>query len=486
MSALRPLTFRARLTLRWTCAIAVLLGAANVSIYAVAGVYLHRWLDGNVRTLAATEAASSTDGLDDVHLHDAPFSQLQADAYAEKVVQIFDARGTVVLQSASLDGTLPLITGETVAAAIAQQAPLVSVTVRGRPVRMAVLRADRDGRPFAVAVGLFADDVEAGLSSLAVVLATVWTVCVVFTALIGYRLAARALAPIAGITERAASIARGNFDARLEPPPVNDEVGRMSELLNSMLDRLQAAVDANRRFASDASHELRTPLTAMMGEIDVTLRHPRTSDEYLEALRSVQQRLGGMARLAEDLILLARTQEGTRDLVRREVSLAGLVQAAFERVRHAAVARGIELRDETAAGLVVYGDPSLLERVFDNVVANAVHYNRDGGEVVVRAAMPPRSGDAWATSDVCVEITDTGMGIPAEERERIFDRFYRVDRSRARRTGGNGLGLAIAREVVALHGGTLRVGSSSEAGTTIRVDLPGGPTVVGGDHDMDS
>lgn len=479
MSALRPLTFRARLTLRWTCAIAVLIGAANVAIYLASDMYLRRWLDGNVRTLAATEAASSTDGVADVHLHDAPFSQLQADAYAEKVVQIFDSSGVVVLESASLDGVPPLVDATAVAGALAGQAPMVSASVHGRAVRMAVLRADRDGRPFAVAVGLFADDVDAGLSSLAAVLGGAWLVSVAFTALIGYRLAARALAPIASITERAASIARGNFDARLEPPPVHDEVGRMSELLNSMLERLQAAVEANRRFASDASHELRTPLTAMMGEIDVTLRHPRPSDEYLEALRRVQHRLSGLARMAEDLILLARTQEGTRDLVRREVALAGLIESAFERVRGAAGERTIDLRDLTPRGLVLYGDPALLERVFNNVVSNAVHYNRDGGNVVARATVMSPGDDTWSVPEVHVEIADTGVGIPSEERERVFDRFYRVDRSRARQTGGNGLGLAIAKEVVALHGGSLYVAESSESGTTIRIDLPGGSSPTG-------
>ncbi|ODS53082.1 MAG: hypothetical protein ABS36_14150 [Acidobacteria bacterium SCN 69-37] len=470
----RPVTFRARLTLRWTLAVGVLLGVANLAIYATARVSLHRWLDGHVRTLAATEAASSTDGLEDVHLHEKPFGQFDAGAFTEKLVQIFDAQGRLVLQSSGLEGLPGLIDAGHIAAALDGRAPMVSTDVQGRPLRIAVLRAMRDDRPFAVAVGLFADDVEEGLSRLAVILVTVWGISLIATATIGAGLAGRALAPVARITERAAWIARGNFDARLDAPVAHDEVGRMTLLLNSMLERLQAAVEANRRFAADASHELRAPLTAMAGELDVALRHPREAAAYRETIAHVRRRLDALTRLTGDLILLVRTQEGTRDLVRHAIDLSPLVAETFQRHADEASARQVRLSQVGIEAVRVYAEPGLFARVLDNVVANAVLYNRDGGEVVVTATVeePPEDG-SWTAPTAVIRVTDTGTGIPADQRERVFDRFYRLDQSRARRTGGSGLGLAICREVLALHGGGIEVEHSSPDGTTIAIRVAG-------------
>jgi signal transduction histidine kinase len=409
----------------------------------------------------------------DVHLHEAPFAQLDGGAFTEKFVQIFDRDGRLVLQSTALDGFPPLIAPETVQQAFAGRAPIVSVSVQGRPGRAAVLTAQREGRAYAVAVGLFADDIEQGLAFLAWLLGAVWVAGLAATAAIGYVLASRALAPVERITERAAWIAQGNFAARLDDPRVLDEVGRMTVLLNSMLDRLQAAVEANRRFASDASHELRGPLTAMAGELDVALRYPRSAESYEETLRHVRGRLAALTKLAEDLILLVRAQEGTRDVTLREVPLAPLVDDAFHRLESAARARGVTLRHEGLEGIQVYADPALFARVIDNVLANAVHYNRENGWVRVTASVEEPAAGTWASPIVQLLVHDTGTGIPPEERGRIFERFFRLDHSRARHTGGSGLGLAICREVLTLHGGTIEVGESSAAGTTVEIRIPG-------------
>ena len=318
MTAPAPLqSFRARLTLRWTLAVGVLLGLANVAVYAGASIYLHRWLDGHVRTIAATEAASSTDGTTDVHLHESTFTQLEAGGFTEKLVQIFDAEGRLVLQSSALGNGPPLISPAVVRQGLDGQAPLADAEVQGRRARLAVLTASREGRTYAVAVGLFADDVARGLAFLTWLLGGVWLVSVAGTAALGYLLASRALEPVARITERAAWIAQGHFDGRLDEPQIHDEVGRMTVLLNSMLDRLQRALDANRRFAADASHELRSPITAMAGELDVALRHPRTAESYRDTLVVVRRRLTALTELAGNLMLHGSSSNSALDLSAR-------------------------------------------------------------------------------------------------------------------------------------------------------------------------
>lgn len=468
-----PTSFRARLTLRWTLAAGVLIGLANVAIYAAAHTYVYRWLDHNVRTIGATEAASSTDGSEGVHLHERAFEQLTAGAFTEKFVQIYDRQHRLILASSALGPDTAVVPQGALEDAFAGHSPMLWVRIQARDARVVVLTETRDADAYAIAVGLFADDLQAGLASLAWLLLGVWLVSIAATSAIGASLASQALAPVARITDRAAWIARGNFDARLDLPLVQDELGRMTQLLNSMLGRLQHAVEANRRFAADASHELRGPLTAMAGELDVALRHPRTADRYAETLRHVRGRVASLTELTEDLIMLVRSQEGSRDVVLREVALSPLIADAFTRISPLADARGVRLQQDIPDGVHLYADPALITRVIDNVVANAVHYNRDGGEVRVSARVHEPDGDAWATPLVVLHVTDTGQGIPVDEQERIFTRFHRLDHSRARHTGGSGLGLAICREVLGLLGGSIRVARSDASGTTLEVRMPG-------------
>ena len=472
-------TFRARLTVRWTVGFGVLLALANLVIYAAAHAYLHRDLDANVRTVAATELASSTDRAD-IHLHELPTEALGHGEYADKFVQIFESDGRVRLSSQNVARQAALVSPDVVARALRGEAPVVDLEVEGRAARAAVLSVRKDGQSFAVLVGLYADAVEAQLARLAWLLTVVWAVGVGVTALLGYRLASAALAPVVAITRRAARIARGDFSARLDPPVVEDEVGQMSRSLNEVLDRLHAAVETNRRFAADASHELRGPITAMAGEIDVTLKHSRSAEEYREALSIVRERLSALTSLTEDLILLVRAQEGGRGVVLREVPLVPQLREAVARIAALARARAVRVDLQRVPDLVAYSDPRLLARVLDNVLANAVRYNRHGGRVTIGGEVEDAAPDEWKTGSVTLRIADTGAGIDPALQERVFERFYRVDQSRARHSGGSGLGLAICREVLAVLGGDIRIAASGPQGTTFEIRIPG--RAVGAGH----
>lgn len=465
------LSFRARLTMRWTAAFGGVLALASVAIYGGTRAFLVHDLDAQLRTLAATELASALDEYRGVHLHDFPAISLNGGEFAGKFVQLLDGDGRLLMQSAVLGTTPPLVAGARLRAARAGRAPVFPVAIDGRPGRLTALVTEKDGRTYIVAVGLFSDHVAATLRRLAWLLAAVAAAGLVLTAIAGFALATRALAPIAHITDRAAAIARGQFAARLDPPAVADEIGRMTTLLNEMLERMHGAVEANRRFAADASHELRTPLTAMLGEIDVTLKRERTAAEYRETLAVVRERLEEMRGLSENLMILVRAQEGQAPAV-TDVALAPLVAQSVDRLRALGRDRDVSVVVEPD-DVLVYADPGLLARVLDNLITNAIVHNRRGGRVEIAARCEEPAGDGWTSGTAVIEIRDTGPGIAEADRMRVFERFYRGDPSRSRRTGGAGLGLAIAREVVTLFGGSVAIARSSPDGTTIEVRLPG-------------
>lgn len=467
------LSFRARLTVRWVIGFGLVLALALAATYVGIRRSLYDDLDAQLRTLAGTELASAVDepGMG-IHLHELPDDTWTPSEYADKFVQLINDHGQVMMQSPVLGNHPALLTGDALRQALSGASLLVPVSVRGRPGRMTALRTAGPER-YLVIVGLFTETLQATLQRLRWLLGAVWLSSLALTAALGFTLASRALGPIRRITTQAAAIARGEFDARLDRAPLDDEIGRMTRLLNEMLDRLHGAIDANRRFAADASHELRSPLTAMLGELDVTLKRDRSPEDYRETLVGLRKHLVEMSGLTEDLMLLVRGQE-RQDTSVVEVFVRPLLEAVVNRATSAARAQGATLRLDMQADVLVYGEPRLLERVFDNLIRNAIQHSPDGGAVTISAALVPKGGPGeWVTDDVLVRVCDHGAGIPHDARERVFDRFYRVDPSRSRRTGGSGLGLAISRDIVHLFHGSIRVAETTGTGTTIEVRLPG-------------
>lgn len=469
---MRTLSFRARLTLRWTAAFGCVLALLCVGVYAGSRAFLYRDLDAQLRTLAGTELASATDGSSGVHFHEFPVEEVSG-TFAAKFAQLYDADGRLISQSTVLGNSPALVPQAAKRAAFSGRAPIFSVTAAGRPARLIVLTTRKDGQPYLVAVGLFTDALVATLNRLAWLLGTLSLIGLGATAIVGYGLATQALRPVAHVTERAARIAHGDFSARLDRPSIDDELGRMTSLLNTMLERLHGSVEANRRFAADASHELRSPLTAMLGEIDVTLKRPRLAADYRESLLIVRERIQQLAEMTEQLMILVRAQEG-QVVGATEVDLEPLAHEVAANVARLAEERNVTVAVHPMEDAVVYADRLLFARVMDNLVRNAVQYNRPGGSVTVSAQVEDADGGEWTTAHTVLRVSDTGQGIPEGEREKVFDRFYRVERSRNRRTGGAGLGLSIASEVVRLFSGTILVAASSPEGTTIEVRMPGG------------
>jgi heavy metal sensor kinase len=276
----------------------------------------------------------------------------------------------------------------------------------------------------------------------------------------GYFLAARTLAPIDNITHTARRISTADLSARLNLPDTGDEVSRLSATFDEMLGRLETGFKRERQFTADASHELRTPLAALQAILSVTRARERSTQEYQQALEDLSDETDRMRGLVEDLLSLARGENGF-SLHLEPLDLALLLSDVSESLRPLAGSRGLEFTCDLPPALPFSGDMDALIRLFVNLLDNAIKYT-ERGSVSLSARQEENT--------IIVKVSDTGIGIPAEHLAHIFERFYRVETARS--SGGVGLGLAIARQIAQAHGGNIEVESSPNAGTTFTVKLP--------------
>ena len=313
------------------------------------------------------------------------------------------------------------------------------------------------------------DGYDATLGHLLLLELLVGAGVVVLLVLATWLIIRRGLRPLARMGDTARAIAGGDLGRRVTPADPTTEVGRLGLALNSMLDQLQAAFGQRaaveqrlRQFLSDASHELRTPLTSMRGYAELVRRNRGMNAEELElALRRIEDEARRMGVLVDDLMLLARLDQG-RPLEPAPVDLEALIADACADARVGDPARAITSRLD--APLVVAGDDPRLRQVMANLLRNALVHTPAGTPIEVGL----REEGAWAV----IEVTDHGPGIPATARGRIFERFHRADPERSRDQGGSGLGLSIVAGVVAAHGGRVRVTDTPGGGATFRVELP--------------
>jgi heavy metal sensor kinase len=267
-------------------------------------------------------------------------------------------------------------------------------------------------------------------------------------ALGGWWIARKALMPVERMTVRAERIGVAEIrDQRIAVPRVRDELSHLARTLNAMLDRLQEGVQARERLIADASHELRAPLAAMRSELEVSLRHDELPDDARAVLASARDEVVRMGSIVENLLTLARVDEGRLELLVAPQDLREVVARAMRAYGQAADTAGVELVVEGDAGLVE-GDGDRLQQVVSNLVDNAIRHAPSGSRVLV---------SLWRSeTEAGITVSDEGPGVPADERDRIFERFARQDRSRPRAAGA-GLGLAISKEIVSAHGGRIWV-----------------------------
>ena len=330
--------------------------------------------------------------------------------------------------------------------------------------RMAVYAFNAEAQDFVVLVAETRAISAAQLAALRQIFFLSLPVLLLAAGLAFFFFAHKALAPIAAMTAQAELIGARNLHERLPIQNAKDELGQLARVFNQLLNRLEASFDRMRAFTADASHELRTPLAIIRGEAEVALAQERTSAEYQETLTVIQDEAGHVAGLVEDLLALARADGGQRKLQLEELYLNDLVEESCRSVKTLAQKRQVTLNYAPAEDMPLRGDTELLRRMVINLLDNALKYTPPGGTVQVQLG---RNGNHAE-----LQISDTGVGIPAAAAGQVFERFYRVDKARTRTDGGSGLGLAIVKWIAEAHRGSIKLESQPGSGSTFRVSLP--------------
>jgi heavy metal sensor kinase len=321
-----------------------------------------------------------------------------------------------------------------------------------------------DGTRYRVEVGAPGTLTEAALGRVMMLLAVGLPVAVAVAVGGGFVLVRRALDPVARIAAKAEAITQHNLSERLPVVRTGDELERLSVSLNHMISRLEEAIQGSKQLVADASHELRTPLTVMRGELESLAQDWQLRGETREALGSVLEEVERLAEIVEGLFALSRLDAGEAHAEWVRFDLAELAATTADQMSLLAEDKQVSVACDTGGGVTVEGDRARLKQVVVNLLDNAIKYTPSGGRVALSVR---REGD-YAVLD----ITDTGVGIPAEALPHVFKRFFRVDGSRSREQGGAGLGLSIVKSICTAHGAVIEVSSAPGRGSTFRIRQP--------------
>lgn len=331
--------------------------------------------------------------------------------------------------------------------------------------RIASQRVEAGGEIFEIHAAVPTEPFDRALDNFRAIERGTLPLLIVVALLLGYWLSGRSLAPVTGIIETAERIGVQNLSRRLEVPRARDELQRLTETLNAMLQRIESSFKRITQFTADASHDLRTPVSVIRTIAEVTLRRPRTENQYTEALSTILRTSIETTSLLDNLLTLARADAGTTGMELHLIDLDAHVRKAQERAELLATGKSLDITLNTPGTPVwVKADSIAIDRLLLILLDNAVKYTPAGGSCGIE--LVPGSQQTQ------IVVRDSGIGIPDSDVNLIFERSYRTDQARSRETGGAGLGLAIARWITEMHGGTISAESRVGAGSVFRVSLP--------------
>jgi heavy metal sensor kinase len=465
-------TVRGQLTLWYVAALALALAAFGATFYFLASRALYTRVDNDLRSLIEISNISlihdTEEGQSSLSAAFATTDELKT---LEQSLLIFDASGRLLAENHPEDD-------------FQSRLPSLSSIPEDGVYFYTVVDEDDGGRhrlatrrvkipptniPYIILVSQSLEAIEDELELLRGPLLFAGLAALLLAGLGGWLLARKSLAPVVDMAERARRIGAENMGEQLPVANPRDELGQLAVTFNELLARLHAAFERQRRFMADASHELRTPLLVMSSAAGVTLRkRSRKEDEYREAIQMMNEQTQRLSRIVKDMFTLARADAGRYPLDKRSLYLNDLLEEVARAARLLAAEKQVtlEINDSFEAGF--HGDEDLLRRMILNLVDNAIKHTPPGG--VVRLSLTEES------PDYVISVSDTGPGIPLEAQARVFERFYRADKSRSHSDDDNGagagLGLSIASWIAQAHGGSLELMRSGHEGTTFTVRLP--------------
>ena len=332
-----------------------------------------------------------------------------------------------------------------------------------RPIRLHYHLVRHAARPiFIIQAGLEMDSIHNALRRLAFIMLISIPGAVFCACVAGWLLAKRSFRPVDLMIREARNITSAHLKSRLPRTHTEDELDRLAQTLNEMMDRIEGSMHAIKDFSSDISHELKTPLAIIRGEIELALRRPRTSEEFHVSLRVMLGEVDELIRLVDDLMLLVKSDARQLRLEQKEVLLEEVLAQIVDRFQDRAQKKNITIQSELGVHAPVLGDALYLKRLFMNLIDNALKFTQEGGLIQISLALE--------RGRVVALVQDNGPGIAPEYQEKVFARFYRTDQSRSME--GAGLGLNIAKTICETHGGKLSLASQKGQGTAVTVDLP--------------
>lgn len=437
---------RRRLTLWYTLALALIVLLFSISVYGFVKSRLFRQLDQQLnREFSAIAGELSEDPVDT--------RELDQDR-SNRLFQIVQVNKLLFRSDAYQKAGLPEIVPES------NEKYRTLLSASGKKYRSAT-EATPNG--FLLTVALGEEGVRTTLRTLLMILALALPIALALAAVGGYVMAGRILKPVAAMAQKADKIGAENLSERLPVENPEDEFGKLARVFNRTLTRLQDAFERLQRFTADASHELRTPLTALQSVGEVALQENLDAEAYRDRIGSMLEETARLTRLVESLLLLTRAEGGRLLLNRKEQNVTAIVEKAVDDMRVMAEEKSQGLRTDLAGEVRAGVDEDTLRRALVNILDNAIKYTPSNGTILVRLTVKG--------NETVIEVSDSGPGIAAEHREKIFDRFYRLDQGRSQDAGGAGLGLAIAKWAVEANGGRLEAESREGQGSTFRIVL---------------
>ncbi len=459
-------SLRFRITAWYAGLLAGALLIFGISVY----IGLERYLYGDLQRSLGRDCRTIADQL----LSQRPFKRPEwlnteiEEAYSPELNNHFirviqEGVGVVYLSGPPKDGTfdpsqVPLPTGAD------KNGARKTALSTGRLLVDTVQYTARDGARFTVESGVLYRQVEVVLHGLLVTFAVYMPFIISLAIVSGYWLMRRSLQPVDEITERAEGITSTNLSDRLPVIRTGDELERLSNALNRMIERLDGAFQHVHRFSADASHELRTPLTILQLELEGIAQNNLLTSSLADQIGSALEETHRMSHIVENLLAISRFDAGEAKMNLSRLDLGRLAASTAEQMRLLADEKGIRFRTSVIGNVYVEGDRPRLQQVIVNLVANAVNYTPEAGEVEVIVRTNGRKA--------LLEVVDTGVGISNEALPHVFERFYRADKARSRDSGGAGLGLAIVKAICTAHGAEISVSSQEGRGSRFTIELP--------------